>query len=219
MTRRPLRPRRRSVGLGWRWGAAAAAAVAVVAVVVGVFLEHVPKGFRPAPVALGETAPTFVLESSGGERVDLADHVGRNAILLVFHAGYQCTACRAQLGKLRREIGRIRGLGTEVFAISDDRILDAKLIAAELGHEITILSDSSRWVGRRYGMRDSAGRGALTGYVVIDSAGIVRARRLDPLFGEHGDEILTILEAAARPKADDDCVVSSHACRLAQIPR
>jgi peroxiredoxin len=200
MTRQPLRPRRRSVGLGWRWGAAAAAAVTVVAVIVVAFLEHVPKVFRPAPVALGETAPTFVLESSGGERVDLADHVGQKTILLVFHAGYQCTTCRAQLGKLRRELGRIRGLGTGVFAISDDRILDAKLIAAELGQEITILSDSSRWVGRRYGMRDSAGRGALTGYVVIDRAGIVRDRRLDPLFGEHGDGIVTILEAAARPQ-------------------
>jgi peroxiredoxin len=140
----------------------------------------------------------FVLESSAGDRVDLADYVGRKAVLLVFHEGYPCPMCRAQLGKLRRELGRIRTLGAEVLAISDDRVIEAKQIDAELGHEITILSDRSQWVGRRYGMRDAERRFILTGYVIIDAAGRVRARRLDPLFGEHGDEIVNILEDAAR---------------------
>lgn len=89
MTKRPLRPRRRAVGLGWRWGAAAVVTVAVVAVAVVVILDHVPKVFRAGPVAVGDAAPIFVLQSSGGERVDLADYIGRKAVLLVFHAGYQ----------------------------------------------------------------------------------------------------------------------------------
>ncbi|MGH7553337.1 MAG: redoxin domain-containing protein [Longimicrobiales bacterium] len=105
--------------------------------------------------------------------------------------------CRAQLG--RRELGRIRALGAAVPAISDDPVIEAKFIAAELGHEIPILSDRTRWVGHRYGMRDPERRFALTGYVIIDSAGRVHARRLDQLFGEHGDEIANILEEAVRP--------------------
>ena len=89
MTKRPLPARRRAVGLGWRWGAAALLAVVVWAVAVVVVLDYVPNVFHAAPVAVGETALTFVLESSGGERVDLADYIGRKAVLLVFHGGYQ----------------------------------------------------------------------------------------------------------------------------------
>lgn len=64
-----------------------AAAVTTGAVVV--ILDYVPHIFRPVPVSVGEAAPTFVLESSTGGRVDLADYIGRKAVLLVFHAGYQ----------------------------------------------------------------------------------------------------------------------------------
>jgi hypothetical protein len=39
----------------------------------------------------------------------------------------------------------------------------------------------------------------LTGYVIIDGAGRVRVRRLDPLFGDHTDEILNLVEERARP--------------------
>jgi hypothetical protein len=110
--------------------------------------------------------------------------------------------------QLRRELGRIRALGVEVLAISDERVIEAKRIAAELGHDITILSDRNRWVGHRYGMRDAERRFALTAYVIIDGAGRVRARRLDPRFGEHGDEIVNILEEAAR---SDSALTDSRA--------
>lgn len=199
MTSRRLTRRRRAIGLGWKWGAGALMTAALVAVVVVVIVEYLPTVSRPAPVAPGETAPPFVLESSAGARVDLADYLGRKAVLLVFHGGYQCTTCRVQLGKLRHELGRIKALDAVVLAISDDRALDAKRIAAELGHEITLLTDHTRSVGFRYGMRDPERRLALTGYIIIDRAGQVRVRRLDPLFGEHTDEIVRLLAEAAKP--------------------
>lgn len=197
MTRRRLTGRRRAIGLGWKWAAGALVTAAFVVAVVVAIVEFVPRISRPAPVTPGERAPTFVLDSSAGERVALGDYLGRTAVVLIFHGGYHCTACRAQLGKLRHELARIKALGAEVLAISDDRALEARRIAAEVGHEIAILSDQTRAVGFRYGMRDRERRLALTGYVVIDRAGTVRARRVDPLFGEHADEIMGLLSEAA----------------------
>lgn len=163
-----------------------------------VIIDYVPHLLGAGAVEIDDDASAFVLETSGGDRVDIAEALGRKRVLLVFHGGYQCSTCRTQLRKLRRELGRIRALGTEILAVSDDPPIDAKRVAAELGHEIPVLWDRTRWVGHHYGMRDPARRFTLTGYVVIDVAGKVRARRVDPLFGEHGDEILSILEQAAR---------------------
>jgi peroxiredoxin len=199
MIRRPVRPRRRGLGLGWRWAVLALGAAAAIAAAVVVILDYGTTVVRPAVVAVGDVAPTFVLESTRGERVDLASYVGRKPVILVFHGGYHCATCRAQLGKLRRERGRVRSVDAEVLAISDDSPIEANRLAGEVGHEIAILSDRTRWVGYRYGMRDPARWFLLTGYVVIDRDGRVRARQVDALFGEHASEIVKILEEAARP--------------------
>lgn len=191
--RRAFRSRRRRLGLSWRWGVIAVVAATVVGAGVVGILDYGATLFRAVPVAVGEPAPTFVLESSAGLRVDLRSYAGNKAVLLVFHGGYACASCRAQLGKLRGEIGQIRASGVEILAISDDPIIDAKRVAAELGHEIVILSDRTRWVARRYGMQDPERHFITSGYVIIDRSGRIRERRVDSLFGEHADEIVNSL--------------------------
>ena len=82
--------------------------------------------------------------------------------------------------------------------IGDDAILDAKRLATEVGPGIRLLVDRTVSVAHRYGMKDPDRAIAVAGYVVIDRAGKILVRRVDPLFGEHSDEIVTLVEAAGQ---------------------
>jgi len=95
-----------------------------------------------------------------------------------------------QLGKLRGEVGRMRDLGAEVMAISNDDRSQAQQMAAEFGGGVIVLSDPAMDVISRYGMGVEGGTMAEMGYVVIDGAGKVRVRKVDPLFGTHAEEIV-----------------------------
>ena len=89
MSRRPVRGRRRRIGVGWQWGAwALLAAALAIGVVVGI-LDYGPRLFPGVPIAQGEKAPVFTLENSAGARVSVADYFGRKAVLLIFIPGYQ----------------------------------------------------------------------------------------------------------------------------------
>lgn len=68
-------------------------------------------------------------------------------------------------------------------------------MALELGRAIRVLSDPSMRVIYRYGMKSHNMAMARMGYVVIDRAGIVRARELEPRFGERVGDIAASLRA------------------------
>jgi peroxiredoxin len=102
-----------------------------------------------------------------------------------------------QLGKLREQIGRIRATGAEVFAISNDDREDASRMSGELLDDIRVLSDPSMRVIYRYGMKGERMAMADMGYVLIDGSGVIRARRIDPRFGDRSDEIVRVLGDAS----------------------
>ena len=64
-----------------------------------------------------------------------------------------------------------------------------------------MLSDRTLRVIHRYGMKDPERAFVLTGHVVIDRAGRIRARKVDPLFGEHAEEIVKVLQEAPASNA------------------
>jgi peroxiredoxin len=98
-----------------------------------------------------------------------------------------------QLGKLRRSIGPIQATGAEVFAISNDDRAGASRMAGDLRGAIRVLSDPSMRVIYRYGMKGQNMAMAQMGYVLIDRAGVVRAREPEPRFGERVDDIVASL--------------------------
>ncbi len=200
MSRMVGRRRRRSARLDlWLLAAAIGTAMLVAAGVV-VILEYGPRVYRgESPVALGAKAPMFVLEATTGGQVNFTDYAGHRPVLLVFYSGYSCTGCSFQLRKLERELDRIRTTGAAVLAITDEDALTARLRlrASEGGIHIPVLADRALWVTQQYGMKDPDTARTLTGYVIIDRAGKVRARKIEPLFGERLDEIAAALRAAS----------------------
>ena len=167
-----------------------------MAIVIGV-LDYLPRLSHQTRVVRGDMAPAFVLETATGERVDIADHQGRQALLLVFIPGYRCSSCRVQLQKLDSEVERMTAVGALVLVIGDDAILDAKRIAADVSPGVRLLIDRTFAVAHRYGMNEPGRPYSLAGYVVVDRRGRVLAHDVDPMFGDHRAKIARLVHEAA----------------------
>lgn len=89
--------------------------------------------------------------------------------------------------------------GVAVLAVSIDRPDEAGRLARDLGLTFPILSDPRMEIIGRYGMKEGGMRMADMGYVVIDRAGRIRAKRIDPLFG---DNVGLMLDAVLASKQD-----------------
>ena len=107
-----------------------------------------------------------------------------------------------QLGKLRSEVGRIRNVGAEVFAIGNDIPNDARRMATELGLDFPVLSNPSMDVIYRYRMKGEGMRMADMGYVLIDAAGRIRVHKIDRQLGEHAGEIAEGLQWIGQVKEE-----------------
>ena len=92
----------------------------------------------------------------------------------------------------------MRELGAEVFAISNDRVEDARRMATELGLGFRVLSNPSMDVIYRYWMKGEHMPMADMGYVLIDRAGRIVARRINRRFGAHPGEIVAQLRGVAQ---------------------
>jgi len=102
--------------------------------------------------------------------------------------------CRVQLGKLYDEIEAMKTLGFEVLAVSRDDKPFARLMAAMLDSKIPVLSDPSMEMIRAYQMKGEGMEMADLGYVVIDTKGRIRARKIDRKFGENAQDLIRVLK-------------------------
>jgi peroxiredoxin Q/BCP len=105
-----------------------------------------------------------------------------------------------QLGKLRADMHRIRALGAEVLAISNDGPEDAGRLATELGLDFPVLSNPSMDVIYRYRMKGDRMPMADMGYVLIDATGRIRQHRIDRRFGEHVGDLVQSLQRIANER-------------------
>lgn len=60
---------------------------------------------------------------------------------------------------------------------------------------VTVVTDPEQRLGRRFGLREPADGGPPVGYAVVDGAGDIRYRTLDPAVAHQLDEVLTLVEA------------------------
>ncbi len=104
--------------------------------------------------------------------------------------------CTTQLVKLQGRLGELTAKGAAVFAVSIDSPDDARKLVERLHLTFPILSDPGMRVIRPYGMRGEQMEMADLGYVVIDTAGRIRAKRIDREFGDHVERLLHDLRAA-----------------------
>ena len=100
----------------------------------------------------GDRAPAFQLPQGPGEVVDLAEHIGRDKVVLLFFPLAFSSVCTAELCKITSDWVEWDELDARVFGISIDSPFVVKRFREEEGIGFPLLSDFNKTVAAEYGV-------------------------------------------------------------------
>ena len=133
--------------------------------------------FGHAP-EVGEKAPLWSAESNNGA-VEIADYLGRGAVLLLFYPADWSEVCREELPLLEELVTLAGKVKLKTFGISHDGLNSHKAFAREIGLRlISLVSDPYREISRAYGVSEANDTTCKRAAFLIDTEGVVRWTRL-----------------------------------------
>ncbi|WP_045030907.1 peroxiredoxin-like family protein [Draconibacterium sediminis] len=166
-------------------------------------------------LAVGDTAPDFILPNALGEQITLSERLKSGIVILKFYRGEWCPICNLDLREIQKHLPEIKSYGSEVLAISPQKPDDALTITEknELGFEV--LSDVTQEVIKAYNLQFDPGEdyhkrrdltllngdGSKTLPVpatfIIDTNRKIVARHVEPDYTQRMEpfQILKVLEA------------------------
>ncbi len=127
-------------------------------------------------VGIGDAAPEFMLEASGGRSYRLSELRGQ-WVVLAFYPGDFTPVCTRQFCSYRDAADHLDDLDAIVLGISPQSVSSHERFAAE--HELTVplLADTDHATAREYGV---VGPGGLVrrSIFIVDHNGLVRYRHV-----------------------------------------
>ena len=134
-------------------------------------------------VEVGLEAPDFELKDQHGEPLRLSTLRGSRNVMLVFYPLAFSGVCTSELCALRDDFPQVAGGDVELLAISVDSGFVLRTWAERDQFTFRLLSDF--WphgaVSRLYGVFDEERGVATRGTFVVDKAGIVRWKVVNPI--------------------------------------
>jgi peroxiredoxin Q/BCP len=120
----------------------------------------------------GDKAPVFKLLDQDGKEIEMAEHIGKNVLVIYFYPKDFTTGCTMEAHAFREMHEAFQKEGAEVFGISADSIESHKKFAIEHELPFTLLSDPGNKVRDMYG---AYGLAHTTGRVtyVVDKKGVI----------------------------------------------
>ena len=145
---------------------------------------------------MGDSAPEFELQGTGGRTVRLADFRGR-WVVLAFYPGDFTPVCTRQFCSYRDAADRLDELDAEVLGVSPQTLDSHERFRAKHGLTVPLLADPEREVIRAYGILGPGGM-VRRSIFIVDPQGIVRYRQV-ALLGlryQHVDDLKRSLQRA-----------------------
>ncbi len=133
-----------------------------------------PLGWAPLP------AEPLKLTDTAGKPFDLADHKGKNVVVLFF-LGNKCAHCLQQLQDFGKEMAALKALNTDLVAVSTDDMEKAKEIKDNkegVKFPMRILPNPGLEAFKSYRAHDDFEGVPMHGIFLIDAQGRVRWRRI-----------------------------------------
>ncbi|MFJ5926332.1 thioredoxin-dependent thiol peroxidase [Kitasatospora sp. NPDC092948] len=126
----------------------------------------------------GDTAPAFTLSDADGNRVSLADHLGRK-VIVYFYPAALTPGCTKQACDFTDNLEVFAGAGYDVIGISPDKPEKLGKFREKEDLKVTLLSDPEHQVLEAYGAygeKVNYGRtyqGVIRSTVIVDEQGKV----------------------------------------------
>ena len=129
----------------------------------------------------GDEAPDFELEDQNGRKERLSQFNGKKNLLLVFFPFAFSPVCTNELGELREKEDVVKGLDTQMLAVSVDSTWTQKAFAKALGVRFPMLSDFARKAAPLYGaLYEDKGFAKRSVFVVDKKGKVAYARIYEP---------------------------------------
>lgn len=126
-------------------------------------------------IAVGDTAPAFILPDSDQQSVSLADFAGRKAALVVFYPFAFSGLCTGELTAVRNDLAIFQNEQVQVLAVSTDPTYTLKAWSRAERLEFPLLSDF--WphgaVAQSYGVFNDRAGMAVRGTFLVGTDGLV----------------------------------------------
>jgi peroxiredoxin Q/BCP len=126
-------------------------------------------------VDVGEPAPDFELQGTGGKTYRLSDYRGQN-VILAFYPGDFTTVCTRQFCSYRDNDERIATLGAQVLGISPQSVGSHDRFTEKYNLNVPLLADTDLSVAGAYGV--SAGPLVRRAVFLVDGEGVIRHRHV-----------------------------------------
>jgi len=134
-------------------------------------------------VEVGQEAPDFELKNQHGEPVRLSSFRGAKNVVLVFYPLAFSGVCSSELRALRDDFPEVTRDDTELLTVSVDSVYVLRKWSDTEGFQFGLLSDF--WphggVASLYGVFNVDRGMALRGTFIIDKAGVVRWKVVNPI--------------------------------------
>jgi mycoredoxin-dependent peroxiredoxin len=132
---------------------------------------------------VGQEAPDFELRNQHGERIRLSSFRGTRNVVLVFYPLAFSGVCSSELSALRDNFPEVTREDTELLTVSVDSVYVLRKWSDTEGFQFGLLSDF--WphggVASLYGVFNADRGVALRGTFIIDKAGVVRWKVVNPI--------------------------------------
>ena len=161
-------------------------------------VEQLPLG---EGLAVGATAPEFLLPDADGNTHSLSDYSGQKLVIVFYRFG-TWGFCQTQLGELQTGYEDIKAQGAEIIAISADPRILVGLTKQNLNITYLLLSDENKEAIDAYNVIDTGNMSiARPATYIIDQDGRVAWKFLDAKFDTRvsSDQILTELKKLKSP--------------------
>jgi peroxiredoxin Q/BCP len=128
-------------------------------------------------VDVGDAAPEFELPGTGGRTYRLSDYRGRK-VVLAFYPGDFTPGCTRQMCQYRDRFSEFEGVDAVLLGISPQSVDSHERWITEQHFPFPLLADVDKAVVDAYGVRGFGPIAVKRSTFVIDSAGVVRHRRV-----------------------------------------
>ncbi|MEC0093557.1 thioredoxin-dependent thiol peroxidase [Paenibacillus macquariensis] len=148
---------------------------------------------------IGQSAPTFTLMASNGEKVSLSDYLGRK-VVLYFYPKNMTPGCTTEACNFRDANSDIENLGAVILGISPDEVKSHGKFIERNDLPFLLLSDVDHAVSELYGvwqLKKMYGReylGIVRSTFLIDEDGILMKEWRKVKVAGHSEEVLTTLQ-------------------------
>ena len=149
-------------------------------------------------IDVGDRAPDFELESTGGRIDSLADHRGR-WVILAFYPGDFTPVCTRQFCSYRDGADRLDELDADVLGISPQSVTSHERFSSEHHLTVPLLADPDHATARNYGVVAPGGL-VRRSIFIVDPEGIVRYRHV-ALLGLRYRDVERLAEALESVRA------------------